>query len=71
MMSGKFYKKNMERKIKQNGKKDRIKEILSDDKQITETLQCAVREAVAKHKRAGNSIVSWQNGKVVLIKTNN
>ncbi len=59
----------MEKKIRQKAKRDKIREILSDEKQITETLQRAVREAVAKHKHAGNPIAAWKNGKVVLIET--
>ncbi len=59
----------MEKKNKQNGKKDKIKEILLDEKQITETLQCAVREAVEIHKRASNPLAVWKNGRTVWIET--
>lgn len=59
----------MGKKINSNGEKDKIKEILSDEKQITETLQRAVREAVLMHKRAGNPIAVWKNGKAVWIET--
>lgn len=59
----------MENNNNRNGKKDRIKEILSDEKKITETLQRAVREAVKMHKRAENPIASWKNGKAVWIET--
>lgn len=58
----------MQSKSKQNGTKDKIKEILSDEKQITETLQRAVNEAVLAHKRAGNPIATWKNGKAVWVK---
>ncbi len=55
---------------KQNGnKKDKIEEIFSDEKQITETLQRAVREAVETHKRAGNPLAAWKDGKAVWIET--
>ncbi len=61
--------RNME-KNKQNGnKKDKIKEILLDEKQITETLQRAIREAVETHKRAGNPLATWKDGKAVWIET--
>jgi hypothetical protein len=53
----------------ENGKKDRIDKIFDDEKQITETLQRAVREAVRAHQRAGNPIAVWKDGKVVLIET--
>ena len=56
----------MEKKIKQNGsEKDKIEEIFSDEKQITEALQRAVREAVEMHKRAGNPLAAWKDGKAV------
>jgi type IV secretory pathway VirB9-like protein len=59
-------------KNKQNGnKKDKIKEILLDEKQITETLQRAIREAVETHKRAGNPLATWKDGKAVWIETKN
>jgi hypothetical protein len=57
-------------KKKQNYKKDKIEEIFSDEKQITEILQRAVREAVEIHKRAGNPLATWKNGRLVLIKSN-
>lgn len=57
----------MERKNKQNGKKDKIKEILSDEKKITQALQRAVREAVEMHRRAGNPLATWKNGKAVWV----
>ncbi|MBA2619567.1 MAG: hypothetical protein H0U87_00025 [Acidobacteria bacterium] len=57
----------MRKKIKDNGKTDRIKEILADEKQITDALQRAVRDAVLAHKRAGNPIAVWKDGKAVLV----
>lgn len=57
-------------KNKQNGnKKDKIEEIFSDEKQITETLQKAIGEAVEMHKRAGNPLATWKDGKAVWIET--
>ncbi len=52
-----------------NGKKDRIKAILSDEKQITEALQRAIREAVEIHRRAGNPVATWKDGKAVWVET--
>ncbi len=52
-----------------NDKNDRIKEILADEKQITETLQRAIREAVKTHKPAGNPLAAWKDGKAVWIET--
>lgn len=61
----------MKEKTNQNGdKKDKIEEIFSDEKQITETLQQAIREAVEIHKRAGNPLATWKNGKAVWIEIN-
>ncbi len=59
----------MKKTIKQNGEKDKIKEILADEKRITEILQRAVREAVEMHKRAGNPIAVWKDGKAVWVET--
>ncbi len=54
-------------KSENNGEEDRIERIFSDEKQITEALQRAVRDAVLAHKRAGNPIAVWRDGKAVLI----
>ena len=35
--------------------------------QIQEALQQALRHALLMHKRAGNPIASWRDGKVVII----
>lgn len=48
-------------------KKDKIEEILSDEKQITEILQRAVHEAVLFHKLTGNPVAVWKNGKAVWV----
>ena len=60
----------MGRKNNRNGnkQKDKIEEIFSDEKQITETLQRAVREAILIHQRAGNPIAVWKDGKAVWVK---
>ncbi len=52
-----------------NNKIDKIAEIFADEKQITETLQQAIHEAIEMYKRAGNSIAVWRNGKAVWIET--
>ncbi len=54
-------------KSENNEEEDRIERIFSDEKQITEALQRAVRDAVLAHKRAGNPIAVWRDGKAVLI----
>ena len=49
------------------GVKDKISEIFEDKEKITKALQKAVKDALLQHKRAGNPIVSWKNGKIVWI----
>ena len=34
---------------------------------VTEVLRRAVRHALLQHKRAGNTIAAWEQGRVVLI----
>lgn len=48
-------------------KRDTIEAIFADEKQITKALQRAVRHAVETHKRAGNPIAVWKDGKVVWV----
>ncbi len=66
---GEKLRQNMKKKNNQNDNDDRIKKILSDEKQITETLQKAIGEAVEMHKRAGNPLATWKDGKAVWIET--
>ena len=55
----------MERDSKQ---KMIIKKVnFSDDKAIEEAIQKATREALKKHKLAGNPVAVWKDGKVVLL----
>ena len=48
--------------------KDRITEALADKEKITQALTQGVREALLKHKQAGNPVVVWRNGKMVWLK---
>ncbi len=44
------------------------KNLFTDNgEQIQEALQLALQHALLMHKRAGNPIASWQDGKVVII----
>ena len=43
------------------------KDLLRDGDFIDEVLKEAVREALLQHKRAGNPICEWRDGKVVWI----
>lgn len=42
-----------------------LEQILSDDSKIEMAVRRAVREAITRHKRAGNPIAVWRGGKVV------
>ncbi len=48
--------------------KDRISEAFADPEKITQALIKGVREALLKHKQAGNPVVVWKNGKIVWLK---
>jgi len=41
--------------------------VLAEAEKVEAAVQAAVRDALAAHKRAGNSIVVWENGQVVWI----
>ncbi len=41
--------------------------LVSHGKEVEEILRRAVRSALLEHKRAGNAIASWEEGRVVLI----
>ena len=45
-------------------KKD-IDRIFVEGKEIDEAMKRAVREAILRHKRAGNPVVTWKDGKIV------
>ena len=62
---GIILKRNM---IKKEKHKDRITEALADKEKITQALTQGVREALLKHKQAGNPVVVWRNGKMVWLK---
>ncbi|MBM4056411.1 MAG: hypothetical protein FJ264_17430 [Planctomycetes bacterium] len=47
--------------------KDRISEIFEDKEKITRALSEAVNQALLQHKRAGNPVASWKDGKLVWI----
>jgi len=50
-----------------NGRKNKISELFADDNLITEALGQAVREALMRHKQAGNPVCEWRDGKVIWI----
>jgi len=44
---------------------DKIAEAFSNPEKITQALAKGVRDALLKHKQAGNPIVVWRDGKIV------
>lgn len=44
-----------------------IEQIMVDGKAIDAAVNAAIRDALLDHKRAGNPIASWKDGKVVWI----
>ena len=41
--------------------------IFDDEEEVLRRFQVAVREALLDHKRAGNSVAVWRDGKVVIV----
>ena len=50
-----------------NGKTKTLESIFSDDARIGALAQEAVLDALRVHKRNGQSVVVWQDGKVVTL----
>jgi hypothetical protein len=49
-------------------KSDNLQDLLiAEEKAVDEAVNRAVRHALLAHKRAGNPVASWENGKVVMI----
>jgi len=48
--------------------KKTIDELFRDGKEIDTALRNAVQQALLQHKKAGNHVAEWRDGKVVLIK---
>ena len=49
------------------GRKQSIEELMLEGTAIDEALRRAVREALLRHKKLGESIVVWRDGKVVIV----
>ncbi|MCA1592553.1 MAG: hypothetical protein LC754_07880 [Acidobacteria bacterium] len=51
-----------------NVKPRNLKDLLiSEEQAVDEAMRKAVEQALLTHKRAGNSIASWKDGKVLMI----
>jgi hypothetical protein len=48
--------------------RDKIDETLADREKITDALATGVREALKRHKQAGNPVVVWRDGKMIWLK---
>ena len=48
--------------------KKTIDELFRDGKEIDAAMKKAVQEALRQHKKAGNPVAEWRDGKIVLIK---
>ena len=45
--------------------------LFHDDDRLNDLAQAAVRDALRRHKRLGQSVVIWQDGKVVTLAPEN
>lgn len=50
-----------------NGNGDRIARIFAEGTPIDEAVRAGVRRALLRHKKLGNPIATWRDGKVVWI----
>jgi hypothetical protein len=46
---------------------DPIRRVLNDSTMVTKIIQAGIKEALLKHKKLGNSVCEWRDGKVVTI----
>jgi hypothetical protein len=44
-----------------------LAEIFNDTNEVTQRARQAVRDALREHKRAGNPVAIWRDGKVVIL----
>ena len=51
----------------QNGNTETLEAVFSDDARIDALAKEAVRDTLREHKRKGQSVVVWQDGKVVTL----
>ncbi len=53
--------------IRKNGNTETLEAVFSDDARIDALAKEAVRDALREHKHKGQSVVIWQDGKVVTL----
>lgn len=54
-------------KRNKNPIEDNISKVLNDPSKVTQIIQSGIRDALLKHKQAGNQICVWRDNKVVWI----
>ncbi len=47
--------------------KKTIDELFREGKEVDNALRKAVQQALLQHKKAGNPVVEWRDGKIVII----
>jgi hypothetical protein len=52
---------------KSNANDDPISKILHDPKKVTQIIQAGIKDALMKHKQAGNPICEWRDNKIIWI----
>ena len=50
---------------------DNISKVLNNPSKVTQIIQSGIRDALLKHKQAGNQICVWRDNKVVWIPPEN
>jgi hypothetical protein len=45
-----------------------LEQVLADKGKVETALRSAVRDALARHKKAGNPVAVWRDGKVIWLK---
>jgi hypothetical protein len=50
--------------MSQNDEDARVAELIAEAEAVEAAVQEAVREALLDHKRAGNPVVGWHNGRL-------
>ena len=45
-----------------------LEQVLADKGKVETALRAAVRDALARHKKAGNPVAVWRNGKVIWLR---
>jgi hypothetical protein len=55
------------RLVEEGGSTEKNGSVFNDADEVTRRFRVAIHEALLDHKRAGNSVAIWRNGKVVIV----